>query len=111
MKSYAALALLLCLQAECALAQNTANPAPAEQRPRYGKLVDAPGAAVTFAFCSYCHSEQIIAQQGLSREVWAELLIWMSDEHGMPELSPQVRQEILDYLAEHYNEDRPNYGE
>ncbi len=75
----------------------------------FGLLKNAPGVETTFYSCTACHSEMIIAQQGLSRANWDDLLDWMIEEQGMNEPDAQERTEILDYLAEHYNEDRPNF--
>ena len=61
---------------------------------------------LTYAMCSGCHSFKLVAQQGLSYERWDKLLTWMTEEQGMPELDDQTRSNILDYLSEHYNEDR-----
>ena len=51
----------------------------------------------------------IVAQQGLTRDAWEELFEWMVDEQGMDEIEEPELTEILDYLAAHYNEDRPNF--
>jgi cytochrome c len=51
----------------------------------------------------------IVAQQGKTREGWDEMLVWMVEEQGMAEIPEDERNIILDYLAEHYNTDRPNF--
>ncbi len=75
----------------------------------FGQLVNAPGAEETFYACTACHSEMIVAQQGKTREDWDEMLVWMVEEQGMSEIPEEERSIILDYLAEHYNTDRPNF--
>jgi cytochrome c len=79
------------------------NPSP------YGLLVDAPGVEETFGYCTACHSEMIVVQQGKTREHWDKLFEWMVEEQGMFPIEEPDRSIILDYLAEHYNEDRPNF--
>ena len=88
-----------------------ATPALAQTDEEYefGVLFDAPGVETTYYACVACHSERIVAQQGLTREGWDELLVWMVEEQGMSEIDEPDRSEILDYLAAHYNEDRPNF--
>lgn len=93
------------IAATCALAALTARADEGE----YGVLHVAPGVEETYYACTACHSEMIVAQQGLSRPHWDELLDWMVEEQGMNELDPEERETILDYLAEHYGEDRPNF--
>lgn len=73
-----------------------------------GRLYVAPGAQITYDFCTACHSEMIIAQQGQTRDGWDEILVWMVEDVGMAELLEEDRDQILDYLADHYGEDRPN---
>ena len=80
-----------------------------EEEYEFGSLFDAPGVETTYYACTACHSEMIIAQQGLSREHWDEMLEWMVEEQGMSEIPEPDRTEIIDYLATHYNEDRPNF--
>ena len=75
----------------------------------YGVLVDEPGAEITYYSCVQCHSERIVAQQGLTRERWDKLLVWMVEEQGMEPLEPEDREIVLDYLSTHYNTDRPNF--
>jgi cytochrome c len=72
-------------------------------------LVEAEGVEETYDTCTACHSEMIVAQQGLNRDNWDDLLVWMVEEQGMPEIEEPERSTILDYLAENYGEDRPNF--
>lgn len=74
-----------------------------------GLLVAGKGAEITYYSCTSCHSEMIVAQQGKTRENWDKLLDWMIEEQGMTEPTSEDRNLILDYLAEHYNTDRPNF--
>ncbi len=87
----------------------SAKEEPQEEEYEFGSLFDAPGVETTYYACTACHSEMIIAQQGLSREHWDEMLEWMVEEQGMSEIPEPDRTEIIDYLATHYNEDRPNF--
>lgn len=75
----------------------------------YGQLVNEPGVEETYIYCTACHSEMIVAQQGKTRESWDKLLVWMRQEQGMAEIPADDREIILDYLAAHYNTDRPNF--
>lgn len=75
----------------------------------FGVLFDAPGVETTYYACIACHSELIVAQQGLTRDEWDEMFEWMVEEQGMSEIEEPDRTEILDYLAAHYNTDRPNF--
>lgn len=99
---------------EAAPAEQTASAEPVkgdaqEIEGDFGLLKVAPGVDTTFYACTACHSEMIVAQQGLTREGWDEMLEWMVDEQGMDDIPEPDRTEILDYLATHYNEDRPNF--
>ena len=86
-----------------------AEPKTVEEEPEFGTLFVADGVESTYYTCAGCHSERIIAQQGLTRDNWDELLDWMIEDQGMSEIDDEDRTEILDYLAAHYNEDRPNF--
>jgi len=72
-----------------------------------GLLAPGEDAGLVFGFCTRCHSERIIVQQGLSRESWDETIDWMVEEQGMAEIPAPLRVRILDYLSEHYNPERP----
>lgn len=74
-----------------------------------GALYPAEGAGVTYDYCASCHSTMLVAQQGQTREGWDELLEWMVNEQGMEPIPEEDRETILDYLAEHYNTDRPRF--
>ncbi|MEM9205869.1 MAG: aldehyde dehydrogenase [Pseudomonadota bacterium] len=80
-----------------------------EEEYEFGVLKDAEGVLITYYTCAGCHSERIVAQQGLTRDEWDELLDWMIDEQGMGEPATEDRFVILDYLSTHYNVDRPNF--
>jgi hypothetical protein len=60
---------------------------------------DHPNREETFYFCIACHSFQIVAQQGLSRSRWDEVMTWMTERHGMPNVQGEERDKILDYLS------------
>ncbi len=75
----------------------------------YGLLVEGDGVEETYYACTACHSEMIVAQQGKTRDGWDKLLDWMVAEQGMQKIAPEERATILDYLAAHYNTDRPNF--
>ena len=103
MRSALAAALLLAVCAAAPAVPET--PEPEE----FGLMVRAPGASETFYACTPCHSERIVVQQGLTREQWDEALDLMVEEHEMEPIEGDARTVILDYLAEHYGPDRPNF--
>ena len=75
----------------------------------FGRLFVAEGVEQTYYACTSCHSEMIVVQQGKTRKDWDKMLVWMVEEQGMSELPEEDRETILDYLAAHYNTDRPNF--
>ncbi|MEO1192568.1 MAG: aldehyde dehydrogenase [Pseudomonadota bacterium] len=83
--------------------------AQGEDESEFGVLVVAEGVEDTYYNCVACHSERIIAQQGLTRAGWADLFEWMVEEHGMHYIDPETQAIMLDYLETHYNVDRPNF--
>lgn len=80
-----------------------------DDEPEYGVLIDKPGAEETFIYCAACHSERIVAQQGLDRKGWEELFVWMVEEQEMEPIEEPDYTIVLDYLTKHYNVDRPNF--
>ena len=80
-----------------------------DRPPVLGVLVAAEGAEETHAYCTACHSERIVAQQGLTGTDWEELLEQMVEENGMDPIEEPDRGRILAYLEAHYGPDRPNF--
>ena len=67
----------------------------------YFGLPEDAGRDEVIAYCGACHSMKLVVQQGLTRQVWAELLVWMYEEQEMAPLEPREEKLVLDYLAEH----------
>lgn len=63
----------------------------------------------TFIYCTACHSEMIVAQQGLTRDSWLGSLDWMIEELGLDEIEGPDLTLIIDYLEKNYGVDRPNF--
>lgn len=84
---------------------------PPRQPPSSGPgiLVAGDGAAETYAFCIPCHSERLVAQQGLTRQGWEEVIELMMEEHGMAPIRSPYLERVLAYLSTHYGPDRPNF--
>lgn len=82
-----------------------AAPQTAMAQDEYFNLPDEPGREEVAIYCGACHSLMIVVQQGLDRESWDKLLVWMVEEQGMPELEEDERKLILDYLADHVGPD------
>jgi len=74
-----------------------------------GAFVEAEGVDLAYQYCTGCHSEMLVAQQGQTREGWDKLFEWMVEDQGMQPIPEPDRTKVLDYLAEHYNTDRPNF--
>ena len=72
-------------------------------------LAPGPGQEEVFYACSACHSTRIVQQQGLDRDRWSKMLVWMVEEQGMAELDEPERSLILDYLTSEYGPDRKNW--
>ena len=89
-------------------APGRAAPQP-DRTPDLGVLVPGEGAGETHAYCTACHSERIVAQQGLTRADWEELLEQMVEENGMTPIEEPELGRVLAYLATHYGPDRPNF--
>ena len=74
-----------------------------------GVLVAGEDAAETYARCIVCHSERLVAQQGLTRQGWEEVIDLMVEEHGMVPIQNPALDRVLGYLSTHYGPDRPNF--
>jgi len=53
------------------------------------------------AYCGACHSLKLVVQQGLSKDDWDELLVYMIEEHEMEPMARADRKLVLDYLSKH----------
>ena len=60
---------------------------------------DAPHRDEVFHLCTACHSSRLVRNQAMSRERWDATLTWMTERHGMPELTGEERERVLDYLT------------
>ncbi len=47
----------------------------------------------------------LVVQQGLTRQDWAELLVWMSEEQEMEPLEREDEKLVLDNLARHLGQE------
>jgi mono/diheme cytochrome c family protein len=56
----------------------------------------------TFYSCTACHNFKLVAQQGMSRRQWDEILSLMTEKHGMPPLDDKDRDVVLNYLESAY---------
>ena len=69
----------------------------------YWGLPREPGFETVAAYCSACHTLQIVMAQRQSREGWDYLLHWMVEKQGMAPPAPETRAEILEYLSAEFN--------
>lgn len=67
----------------------------------YFGLPDDTGREEVMAYCGACHSMKLVAQQGLTRADWADVLVEMYEEQDMEVLEKEDAKLILDYLAKH----------
>ena len=91
--------------AAATLALASAAPSAAAES-EWDGLPPGEGREEVHGLCSACHSLMIVKQQGLDRVSWAETLVWMVEEQGMPEQDEDTLARVLDYLAEHYGVNR-----
>ena len=60
---------------------------------------------VVRATCTSCHSSKLIIQNRATREGWKDMIVWMQETQGLPDLG-DVEPKVLDYLAAHYAPER-----
>jgi hypothetical protein len=87
------------------LALLAAGPASAQQQPAFTPRDETPeefaagaGRDDTFYACTACHNFKLVAQQGMNRRQWDEILTLMTQRHGMPPLEDKDRETVLNYL-------------
>ena len=97
------------LRVVCALVLGGGVFAPAAfaQEDEFEGLPAGAGRETTFYACSACHSIKLVKQQRLSRDRWADLLVYMVEEQAMEPLDPEDRKTILDYLGTYLGQDVP----
>ena len=59
------------------------------------------GREEVMAYCGTCHSMKLVAQQGLTRADWTDVLVEMYEEQDMEVLEKEDAKLILDYLSKH----------
>ena len=57
------------------------------------------GRDVTVDNCTGCHSPGIILQNSMTWKGWDEIITVMQNKHGLWDLAPEVRNQILNYLS------------
>lgn len=73
---------------------------PRDESPE--EFAAAPGREETFYTCTACHNFKLVAQQGMNRRQWEDILTTMNERHGMPRLDDKERQTVLNYLETAY---------
>ena len=73
---------------------------PREENPE--EFVAAPGRDETFYTCTACHNFKLVAQQGMTRQRWDEIITMMNETHGMPVPDAKERETLLGYLEAAY---------
>ncbi|MDW8445301.1 MAG: hypothetical protein RML45_14340 [Acetobacteraceae bacterium] len=65
-------------------------------------LAPGEGREETFYYCIACHNTALIRRSGFTRQQWDELMDWMTERHGMNPLEGELRETIVNYLAQAY---------
>lgn len=63
----------------------------------------APGWQSVRAHCGGCHSHALVTGQRADRDTWLEIIRWMQQTQNLWQFSPELEDEILDYLADNYS--------
>ena len=75
------------------------RPPPIANVGAFEQLKAAPGRELVLANCLPCHSTAVIASAHQSRERWDQTITRMQKQNGLWPLAPDMRRQILDYLA------------
>ena len=73
---------------------------PRDESPE--EFAAGPGRDDTFYTCTACHNFKLVAQQGMTRRQWDEIIDLMNEKHGMPRLDAKDREMVLNYLEAAY---------
>jgi hypothetical protein len=90
---------LILVAAGAAWAQQPAF-TPRDETPE--EFAAGAGRDETFYSCTACHNFKLVAQQGMSRRQWDEIIALMTQRHGMPPLDGKDREIVLNYLESAY---------
>ncbi len=69
----------------------------------YWGLPRTEGVDDVAAFCTACHSLEIVMQQRITPKRWQYTLNWMIEKQGMAKLDPETYQLIYAYLTRHFS--------
>jgi mono/diheme cytochrome c family protein len=72
----------------------------AEETPEI--LAPGEGREETFYACIACHGTALIRRSGFTRQQWDDVVTQMTERHGMNPLEGELRETIVNYLAEAY---------
>ena len=75
------------------------RPASSSNVSVFEQLKAGPGREMVLANCLPCHSTAVIASAHLSRERWDQTITRMQQQNGLWPLAPEMRKQIVDYLA------------
>lgn len=78
------------------------TPAPASHDETPEVLAEGEGRDETFYLCTACHNTALIRRSGFTRQQWDDLMTWMTERHGMNPLEGELRETIVNYLAQAY---------
>jgi hypothetical protein len=73
---------------------------PRDETPE--EFAAGPGRDDTFYACTACHNFKLVAQQGMTRQRWDEIITMMNEKHGMPLPDAKEREVLLNYLEAAY---------
>lgn len=79
--------------------------AMAEDENPFSPLPDADGVENVAANCTACHSARTFIHMNQGRDWWDDTFERMKRDHGMWDIDPEIRAEMLDYLEEHLGEE------
>ena len=57
------------------------------------------GSDVVTRNCTGCHSSETVLQNSMTRERWDGTITIMQEKHGLWDLDPETRNQILNYLS------------
>jgi hypothetical protein len=74
-------------------------PPPSANTGVFEELKPGPGRELVLGNCLLCHSTAVIAASHQTRERWDRTITKMQTQNGLWPIAPEIRNQILDYLA------------